>query len=68
MQITVAGKTKEVPDGIGLKELIELEKVQTPDYVIVTINDQFIDKSNEASTTVAPGDKVEFLYFMGGGR
>lgn len=68
MQLTIGGKTKDVPDGIGLKDLIALEKVESPDYVTVTINEQFIAKADEAATVLKPGDTVEFLYFMGGGR
>lgn len=67
MQITVTGKTKEVPDGTTLKELIALEKVASPDYVTVTVNEAFIAKADESATVLAPGDTVEFLYFMGGG-
>ena len=43
MQITVAGEKKEVKDGLTLPELIEQENVETPEYVTVSINDEFID-------------------------
>ena len=33
MKITVAGVTKEVADGLTVAQLIEQEKVETPQYV-----------------------------------
>lgn len=68
MTITVAGNKKEVKDGITLPELIAQENVETPEYVTVSINEEFIQKDAEASTTLKEGDSVEFLYFMGGGQ
>lgn len=68
MTITVAGTKKDVKDGITLPELIEQEKVETPMYVTVSINEEFVKKSDEAQTVLKEGDSVEFLYFMGGGQ
>ncbi len=67
MIITVAGKKKEVKDGITVAELIVQENVETPEYVTVTINDEFIEKEQFESTVIKENDNVEFLYFMGGG-
>ncbi|MBR1597721.1 MAG: sulfur carrier protein ThiS [Lachnospiraceae bacterium] len=67
MTFTIAGEKKEYEEGITLKELIEKEQIDNPDYVTVTINDEFIDKETFADTRIKEGDAVEFLYFMGGG-
>lgn len=67
MTITVAGNKKEVKEGLTLPELIESEKVETPRYVTVSINEEFVSKDDEAKTVLKDGDTVEFLYFMGGG-
>ena len=67
MIITVAGEKKKVKDGITVSELIVQEKVETPEYVTVTINDEFVDSEAFASTAIKESDNVEFLYFMGGG-
>ena len=67
MTITVAGNRKEYDEGLTVSNLIEVENVENPLYVTVTINDDFL-KSDEFETTVLKdGDVVEFLYFMGGG-
>ena len=68
MTITVSGNKKEVKDGLTLLELIELEKVETPQYVTVSINEEFVQKDAEASVVLKEGDNIEFLYFMGGGQ
>ena len=68
MVITVAGDKKEVTDAITVEELIVQEDVETPQYVTVSVNDDFIDKAEFETYALKEGDSVEFLYFMGGGR
>lgn len=67
MKLTVAGKNKEYTDSITVAQLVELENVETPQYVTVTVNDEFVESGSFAETTLKDGDTVEFLYFMGGG-
>ena len=68
MTITVAGVKKEVADGLTVSQLITDEKVETPQYVTVTVNDDFVKSGQFEETVLKEGDNVEFLYFMGGGR
>lgn len=68
MVITVAGDKKEVKDAITVEKLIVQEDVETPQYVTVSVNDDFIDKAEFETYALKEGDSVEFLYFMGGGR
>lgn len=67
MKITVSGEKKEVKDGLTVAQLVVDEKVETPEYVTVTINDEFVESGAFESTVLKDGDSVEFLYFMGGG-
>ena len=67
MQIVVAGNKKEVKDGLKLTELFEIENVETPEYVTVSINEEFVPSEQVKDTVIKDGDNVEFLYFMGGG-
>ena len=67
MFITVAGNKKEVKDGITVAELIVSEKVENPEYVSVSLNDDFVKSGDFNSTILNENDIVEFLYFMGGG-
>ena len=68
MNITVAGEKKEVKEGLTVSELIVSENVETPQYVTVSVNEEFVESSNFDSTVLKEGDVIEFLYFMGGGR
>ncbi len=67
MKITIAGTAKEVKDGITIAELIEQENVETPEYVSVSVNEEFANRDDFETQKLAEGDAVEFLYFMGGG-
>ncbi|MBQ5989571.1 MAG: sulfur carrier protein ThiS [Oscillospiraceae bacterium] len=68
MIITVAGVKKEVSDGLTVSQLIIDENVETPQYVTVTVNDDFVKSGQFEETVLKDGDSVEFLYFMGGGQ
>ena len=67
MKITVAGNKKEYEDGITVAELIVKENVENPEYVTVTVNDDFVERDDFETTKLNEGDAVESLYFMGGG-
>ena len=68
MTITVAGNKKDVAEGLTVAQLVIDENVETPQYVTVTINDEFVESGAFESTVLIDGDVVEFLYFMGGGQ
>ena len=68
MKVTVAGKVKDVSDGITVSGLITEEQVKTPQYVTVSVNEEFINFRDFETHVIKEGDVVEFLYFMGGGR
>lgn len=67
MNLTVNGKALSIDKSINLKELLTVTKAEQPDYVTVELNGEFVDHSGFETTFVKDGDKVEFLYFMGGG-
>ena len=68
MKISVAGVKKEYKDGLTVAELVEAENVETPQYVTVSINDEFVKSGTFDTTVLKDGDEAEFLYFMGGGQ
>ncbi|MGN0670401.1 MAG: sulfur carrier protein ThiS [Oscillospiraceae bacterium] len=68
MTISVAGVKKEYADGLTVAQLVEAENVETPQYVTVSVNDEFVKSGTFEETVLKDGDEVEFLYFMGGGR
>lgn len=67
MKVIIAGEQKEIAEGTTVAKLVVDEKVENPEYVTVTINDEFVESGAFETTTLKEGDTVEFLYFMGGG-
>lgn len=68
MKLIIAGTAKEYEEGLTVEQLIERENVESPLYVTVTINDEFVKTEERETKQLKDGDQVEFLYFMGGGR
>ncbi|MEI3323676.1 MAG: sulfur carrier protein ThiS [Eubacterium sp.] len=66
MLVTVAGEKKEIEQGTTIAKLIEIEKVENPEYVTVTVNDEFLNRVDFETTQVKENDTIELLYFMGG--
>ena len=68
MKIVVNGKEVTSEDGLTVNELLVEQEVKMPDMVSVEVNGQILKRSNFETTVLKEGDKVEFLYFMGGGK
>ncbi len=69
MKITVNDKEVNLDKGeITVSELLTISKVENPEVVSVQRNGEFVDKKDLGSTQVKDGDKIDFLYFMGGGK
>lgn len=64
--IQVSGKRIEVEDGITVMRLMELQKVETPQSVTVTLNNMFLPVERYECYALQEGDAVEFLCSMGG--
>lgn len=67
MKLTVSGEIKEFKEGLTLSELVAIEKVETPEYVTASVNDELLGAGEFEKTVLKEGDVLEFLYFMGGG-
>jgi len=48
-------------------EILVEQEVKMPEMVSVEINGQILRRGEFDTTVLNEGDKVEFLYFMGGG-
>lgn len=67
MTIQVNGEPADIGGEMTVTELLADRKVKMPDMVSVELNGAILERASFGSTTVKDGDKVEFLYFMGGG-
>jgi sulfur carrier protein len=66
MQVKINGKAEEVSGGTVL-DLLQTKKIE-PQMVAVEVNDTVLDRNHFATTNLNDGDRVEFLFYMGGGR
>lgn len=68
MQVQINGEVEELSgDGITIADLLVQRKVESPAMVMVQLNGEFVAREQYETTRVADSDRVEFLYFMGGG-
>lgn len=68
MNLVVNGKETNIPDGLTIGELLAEENVKMPQMVSVELNGQILKRNEFDQTVLKDDDKVEFLYFMGGGN
>ena len=68
MKLTINGKEDNLAEGLTISQLLIAQEVKMPEMVSVELNGQILKRSEFESTTLNQGDKVEFLYFMGGGN
>ena len=66
-KIYVNGDAQEVSLPLNVSELIKQSDVQQPDMVSVQVNEEFAEREDWETIQLKEGDKVDFLYFMGGG-
>ena len=66
-KIYVNGDVQEVSLPLNVSELIKQSDVQQPDMVSVQVNEEFAEREDWETIQLKEGDKVDFLYFMGGG-
>ena len=66
-KIYVNGDAQEVSLPLNVSELISKNDVAQPDMVSVQVNEEFAEREDWDKIQLKEGDKVDFLYFMGGG-
>jgi thiamine biosynthesis protein ThiS len=67
MHITLNGKAREVVEGLSVQQLLAELRLQ-PARVAVQVNLDIIKRERYADVILRPGDTVEVLTFMAGGR
>jgi len=68
MKLIINGKETDLTEGLTVTQLLTDQEVKMPDMVSVELNGQILKRAEFENTTLNEGDKVEFLYFMGGGN
>ena len=65
MQLKINGKSEEFPGGSVL-DLLKTKKIE-PQMVAVEVNDSMVEREQLEATQLKEGDRLEFLFYMGGG-
>ena len=66
MKVMINGKGEELQDGISVAELLAFRKIRA-EMISVELNGAILHRGKFGSTRLSEGDKVEFIYYMGGG-
>ena len=66
MQVTVNGASKEVPEGLSVRGLLE-HLALTSGPVAVEINRAIVPRAKHVSHVVNEGDAIGIVHFVGGG-
>ena len=67
VKIYVNGDAQEVSLPLNVSELIQQNNVQQPEMVSVQVNEEFVDPNEWEGIQLKEDDRIDFLYFMGGG-
>lgn len=67
MKLVVNGEDGVFNEGLTVSELLTVKEVKMPEMVSVEINGEILKRNEFEAKELEEGDKVEFLYFMGGG-
>ena len=66
MKIKINGKEEQLQDGISVADLLKSRKIRV-EMVSVELNDAILHRDQFPMASLKEGDRVEFLYYMGGG-
>ena len=66
MRLQINGEQKEFDNGLSLAQLVE-RLAMKPDRVAIERNREIVPRGDWAETTLADGDRLEIVHFVGGG-
>ncbi len=66
MEIMINGKNESL-DASTILDVLKVKDID-PQLVAVELNTQIVEQEHLATTSVKDGDKLEFLFYMGGGE
>ena len=68
MKLVINGNEVDSKDNINISELLVEQNVKMPEMVSVELNGTIVPRVEFDATSLTENDKIEFLYFMGGGQ
>jgi len=68
VNIIINGKSETIEKIISIEELLKEKKIERPETVVVEINDEVLKRALYTTTLIHENDRIEMIYFMGGGH
>ena len=66
IKIHLNGKENRIKSGMTVSDLLTKWRMR-PELVTVEINEDILQKLDYDTTVIKEGDRVEFVFYMGGG-
>lgn len=66
-KIYVNGDVQEISLPLNVTQLVKALQIENPEMVSVQVNEEFAERDDWDVIQIQEEDKVDFLYFMGGG-
>ena len=67
IKIQLNGKPQEINSGMTVSDLLLKWKIR-PELVTVEVNENILQKLEYDGTAIKADDKIEFVFYMGGGN
>ena len=67
IHIVLNGKKQQIQSGLSVSDLLLKWKIR-PELVTVEVNENILQKLDYDGTEIKAGDRVEFVFYMGGGN
>lgn len=64
--VTINGKVEELPRGLTVAQLLAQRQIHTT-LVAVELNGRILQPDEFERVTIAAGDRLEIVHFVGGG-
>ena len=66
MKVKINGKEEQLQESMSVTDLLASRKIRA-EMVSVELNGTILHRSQLNATRLSDGDKIEFIYYMGGG-
>lgn len=66
LHLVINGKKEELEEEMTIGRLLKARKI-LPEVVTVELNDNIIEREKYGETALKEGDRLELVYYMGGG-
>ena len=68
MKLVINGKEIDSKESLSVSGLLMEQNIKKPEMVSVELNGNILRQTEFENTNLKEGDKIEVLYFMGGGN